>query len=146
MKKNKTHAPPRIQGVVIGTLVELDVIGNPRVDYPGCPGGPLEARTMAHLDSSKIGRALALSFEEGDPTKPMVLGVLHRPGTPEPKSLQVEVDGETILLTGRKEVVLRCGKASITLTRAGKVLLRGAYLSSRSSGVNRIKGGSVQIN
>jgi hypothetical protein len=26
------------------------------------------------------------------------------------------------------------------------VLLRGAYLSSRSSGVNKIKGGSVQIN
>jgi hypothetical protein len=25
-------------------------------------------------------------------------------------------------------------------------LLRGAYLSSRASGVNRIKGGSVQIN
>ena len=30
--------------------------------------------------------------------------------------------------------------------RAGKVLIRGAYLLSRSSGVNRIKGGSVQIN
>ncbi|MEW5071937.1 hypothetical protein AB1P14_09365, partial [Pseudomonas aeruginosa] len=38
------------------------------------------------------------------------------------------------------------GKASITLTRAGKVIIRGAYLSSRSTGVNRIKGGSVQIN
>ena len=42
--------------------------------------------------------------------------------------------------------MLRCGKASITLTREGKVLIKGAYLSSRSSGVNRIKGGSVQIN
>ena len=31
-------------------------------------------------------------------------------------------------------------------TRAGKVLVRGAYVSSRSSGVQRIKGGSVQIN
>jgi hypothetical protein len=26
------------------------------------------------------------------------------------------------------------------------VIIQGAYLSSRSSGVNRIKGGSVQIN
>ena len=42
--------------------------------------------------------------------------------------------------------VLVRGKASITLTREGKVLIRGTYLSSRSSGVNRIKGGSVQIN
>ena len=37
-------------------------------------------------------------------------------------------------------------KASITLTSAGKILLRGAYILNRSSGVNRIKGGSVQIN
>jgi hypothetical protein len=34
----------------------------------------------------------------------------------------------------------------LTLTHAGKVLIRGAYVLSRSSGVNRIKGGSVQIN
>ena len=33
-----------------------------------------------------------------------------------------------------------------TLTRAGKILIRGAYLLARSSGVNRIQGGSVQIN
>lgn len=42
--------------------------------------------------------------------------------------------------------MLRCGKASITLTRSGKIILRGTYISSRSSGVIRIKGGSVQIN
>ena len=47
------------------------------------------------------------------------------------------------MLTADKEIELRCGKASITLTKAGKILLRGEYLLSRSSGVNRIKGGSV---
>jgi hypothetical protein len=50
------------------------------------------------------------------------------------------------VLTGDKEIVLRCGKASITLTRAGKIIIRGAYLLNRSSGVNKIKGASVQIN
>ena len=50
------------------------------------------------------------------------------------------------MFTAESEIVLRCGEASITLTRAGKVLIRGTYLLSRSSGVNRIKGGSVQIN
>ena len=44
------------------------------------------------------------------------------------------------------QIVLRCGEASITLTRAGKVLIRGAYVLSRSSGTNRIQGGSVEIN
>jgi hypothetical protein len=43
-------------------------------------------------------------------------------------------------------MVLRCGKASITLTRAGKVLIQGSYVLSRSTGVNRVKGGAVQIN
>jgi uncharacterized protein (DUF2345 family) len=56
------------------------------------------------------------------------------------------VDGEQVVIEGKKEIVLKCGKSSITLTRAGKVLIRGAYVLSRSSGVNRIKGGSVQVN
>jgi hypothetical protein len=46
----------------------------------------------------------------------------------------------------KEQVVLKCGKASITLTKAGKVLIQGSYVLSRSSGINRVKGGSVQIN
>jgi len=146
MEKKKTRSLPRIDGIVIGTLLELDVIGCPRVDFPGNGRGALTARTLVVLDSSKVGREVALMFEDGDPSKPMVLGILHRPGRPDPKPVQVQVDGESVVLTGKREIVLKCGKASITLTRAGKILLRGAYVSSRSSGVNRIKGGSVQIN
>src|SRR6185436_7368320 len=119
MEKKKTRLPARIEGVVIGTLLELDVIGSPRVDYPGNGAGALPARTLAALDSGKVGRQVALMFEAGDPSKPIVLGVLQRPGRPDPKPVRVEMDGETLVLTGRKEVVLRCGKASITLTRAG---------------------------
>lgn len=61
-------------------------------------------------------------------------------------TVRATVDGERLELRADREISLRCGKASITLTRAGKVLIRGAYLLARSSGVNRIKGGSVQIN
>ena len=42
--------------------------------------------------------------------------------------------------------MLQCGRASLVLTRAGKVLVRGAYVSLRSSGMQRITGASVQIN
>lgn len=59
---------------------------------------------------------------------------------------QVIVDGKRVTIQGAEEVTLKCGKASITLTKAGKILIRGTYLSNRSSGVNRILGGSVQIN
>ena len=51
-----------------------------------------------------------------------------------------------MLITAKDRLVLRCGKASITLTRAGKVLIEGAYVLSRSTGVNRVKGGTVQLN
>ena len=53
---------------------------------------------------------------------------------------------ERLELIAEREIVLRCGEASLTLTRAGKIILRGTYVLSRSSGVNKIKGGSVQIN
>ncbi|HED33662.1 MAG TPA: hypothetical protein ENJ08_05500, partial [Gammaproteobacteria bacterium] len=56
------------------------------------------------------------------------------------------VDGQRVVLEGREEIVLKCGEASITLTKAGKILIRGKYLLNRSTGVNRIMGGSVQVN
>ena len=60
--------------------------------------------------------------------------------------MRASIDDERLVLSAQREVTIQCGKASITLTRAGKVLIRGEYLLSRSSGVNRIKGASVQIN
>ncbi len=92
-----------------------------------------------------------LLFEKNDPHNPIVLGLLeHWPSdtlqSSESQPVAVSLDGAQITFSARNEVVLRCGKASITLTRAGKVLIRGAYVLSRSSGANRIKGGSVQIN
>jgi len=51
-----------------------------------------------------------------------------------------------VVLEAEQEVVLRCGDASITLRRDGKVVLRGAYVETRAKGLNRIRGGSVKIN
>lgn len=59
---------------------------------------------------------------------------------------RVYVDGERVTIEGAEEVTFKCGKASITLTKSGKILIRGTYLLNRSSGVNRILGGSVQVN
>jgi hypothetical protein len=88
-------------------------------------------------------------FERGNPRRPMLMGFVQteQPGpiTP-PLPVAARIDGQTLVFSAEKEIVLQCGQASLTLTRAGKILLRGTYLLSRSSGVNRIKGGSVQIN
>jgi hypothetical protein len=53
---------------------------------------------------------------------------------------------EQLVLSASKQITIQCGESSITLTAAGKIILRGKYIVSRSSGVHRIKGGSVQIN
>ena len=154
----QSSSAPTIQGVVIGTLIGFQDSGGPLVDFPANTSGkPLPARTTATLPKDAIGREVALLFEGGDPNKPLVVGLIEHPEIPSsevPENVEdkpgapVEIvqDGERVVFNAEKEIVLRCGKASITLTSAGKILLRGAYLLNRSSGVNRIKGGSVQIN
>ncbi|AVO59668.1 DUF6484 domain-containing protein [Pseudomonas chlororaphis] len=138
--------PARLDGVVIGILLDVPQAGAPVVAFPGCPSETgITARTTTELSRDDIGAQVALMFEAGDPSQPLVIGRIQRlPETTVPAI--AHLDGERLEFTAEREIVLRCGKASITLTRAGKVIIQGAYLSSRSSGVNRIKGGSVQIN
>lgn len=140
-------AQARIDGVVIGVLLDLPQASAPLVVYPGCcEEQGLAARSTALLDPRDIGSQVALLFEGGDPARPLVIGrLLGQAAAPAPAA-SVQLDDQRLELRAEREIVLRCGKASITLTRAGKVIIQGAYLSSRSSGVNRIKGGSVQIN
>lgn len=60
--------------------------------------------------------------------------------------IEALVDGKRVVIDAADEIVLRCGKASITLRRNGRVVIRGTYVETRAEGVNRVKGGSVQIN
>jgi hypothetical protein len=121
------------------------------VAYAGA-AGPRPALTTVALAAEPPGREVVLLFLDGDPARPVVLGVVqppHVPGAEAPAPAaraEAQVDGERVEFVARREIVLRCGEASITLTRAGKVLIQGTYLLSRSTGVNRVKGGSVQIN
>jgi hypothetical protein len=144
------HAP--IQGAVTGELVGFaDGGSTPLVVYPGQPGSAaLAARSTQDLHGAHIGRQVVLMFEGGDPLCPIVIGCLRCeeawPLPERPGQVEVDADGERLILTAKEQVVIRCGKASITLTRAGKVLIQGEYVLSRSAGVNRVKGGSVQLN
>ena len=135
-------------GVIVGKFVGFDDTGNPLVNFvDDISYENVLARTIIALRKNQVGSDVVLAFEYGNLEKPVIPGMLWQPESSLlQNSSEVELDGRRITLTAQKEIVLRCGKASITLTQAGKVLIRGAYLSTHSSGVNRIKGGSVQIN
>ena len=142
--------------VVIGRLAGLEKDGTPRVEFAGNTSGRHAGPQHGPLGwCGGHGSEVALVFEDGDPARPIIIGAIGRAlagirpaslTTPSAINVEATADGERMTISANQEVELRCGKASITLTRAGKVLIRGAYLLSRSSGVNRIKGGSVQIN
>ena len=136
-----------LPSVIIGRIAAILESCEPLVDFPGNASGTLvSARSLVPITAAEIGREVALTFEDGDAAMPIIMGLLQAPqSAPNPRR-EVKLDDESLVLSAKKEIVIQCGKSSLTLTSAGKVLIRGAYLLSRSSGVNRIKGGSVQIN
>ena len=166
-RTRETFAPS--PGVVIGKLLVGSTPIAPLVDFAGNGAGPLRARATVVLDAAVIDRAVVtgqgatLVFENGDPRLPIVTGLVQtdhaatpfqellvaaRPAAASPSRPKVEarLDGERVVLEGKNEIVLKCGEASITLRRDGKMVLRGAYVETYAKGVNRIKGGSVKIN
>lgn len=172
--ESRAPAPPLQTRV--GRLVEWTSGQAPKVEFPGNERGPLAARSILPLDPTTIaeaiqsGRGVVLNFEDGRPDAPIITGLLHdfenvteapqiwdesAPNQEEEQEVELEsnlaelearVDGRRIELEAADEIVLRCGQASIVLRRNGRVVIRGTYVETRSRGVNRIKGGSVQIN
>jgi hypothetical protein len=113
------------------------------------PGEVVAAKTTVPLTTALIGRSVVALFENADAGKPIIIGVVQGAGEPVERiavmPLSPPHEGRLVLAADR-ELVLRCGDATITLTRAGKVIIKGRYIVSRSSGNNRIKGATVDIN
>jgi len=159
---NKTRENSQIYGVIVGDIFKVSEEAGEQsifINYPGNPyTTPLLALSTVKLNSADAGKQVVLSFDQGNPLKPIIMGLLQGSASAQEEiaidigkesvgqALQAKLDGEQVTLTADKEIVLKCGKSSITLTKAGKIIIRGEYLLSRSTGVNKIKGGSVQIN
>lgn len=141
--------------VVVGVLLGFGESTEIFVSHPlRRMGIPQSARSLVPLRLSDIGREVVLNFERGDPSRPLIVGCLWKPEriderppiTAKPPEPPPQPDVEELILTAGKRIVLRCGEACLTLTEEGKVLIQGAYVSSRATGAHRIKGASVQIN
>jgi hypothetical protein len=137
--------------VGVGHLVALEDGGSTAwVTFENLAGGvAVRALTSIDLDGRHVGRSVLVLYANGDSSRPIVTGVIRSGdclANEAPEHVSVEADGARLVVSAKERLVLRCGQASITLTRAGKILIEGTYVSSRSSGANKIRGGSIQLN
>jgi hypothetical protein len=138
-----------VQEPDLGILAGLGPAGEAWVDVPRQRRKNVPARSTVALLPEHVGREVLLSWIAGG-TEPVISGVIRQPIDAEREAsasrLEAVVDAERIVLTGQREVVLRCGKASIVLSADGSVVIKGVRLLTSATGVHRIRGGAVQIN
>jgi hypothetical protein len=132
---------------VTGQIVSISEEGVPFVDYPGNPCGAMEAQVAVESIVKDGGPwpSVLLIFENGDPTRPIIAGLVRRTIAVESRSRGTRPIRQ-LLLDAEEEVLLRCGKSSLLLRRDGKIVLKGVRIVSRASGVNKVQGATVQLN
>lgn len=141
----------RTTGVVIGMLMGFEGTA-PLVVFPGNPSDEArKARALCGLTADDAGHEVALLFEDGDFTRPLIIGRIMEPARqdvvlPNPEDATVMRDGETVKITGEERIELRVGKSVIIMEKDGHITIRGKHLVSQASGSNRIRGGSVNLN
>ena len=126
-----------LQGVHRAEIIGFAPDGRAQVLIPSLGEMPFFAQSLVPVPAASVGRLAAVTMM-GD--EPLILGLVQPPAP------EVEADGERLVIEARREMTLRCGKASITMTADGRVTIRGTQVLSRSDGPNRVQGASVQLN
>lgn len=146
-----------LPGTVVGQLHSFDLLDRPMVGkVSGRAGRVFTARTTLSLQRTMLGREVVLVFDAADCERPVIVGVIQPDGLLETglgtqqsrptEGAVAEQGAERCLISAERDIVLRCGESSITLTRAGKIVIEGRYILSRSSGCNKMKGAAIEIN
>lgn len=114
--------------------------------------GPIACRaeTTVDLHGAHIGHDVVALVEAGAEPKILVIGVVRRDESTLlrdlPARVDLSADGERMTVEARNQLVLRCGRASLTLHADGRVEVRGDTIVSQAVGANHVRGGSVQLN
>ncbi|GAC19415.1 DUF6484 domain-containing protein [Paraglaciecola arctica] len=141
--------------LIIGQFIGLDEQQRPLITSP-CHIKPVVAQAIVTIkdDPLLLSGNNVILFMGGD--IPIIMGFISDTLDPEHQSSSgllgdvltssLHVDGKKIILQAQNEVVLKCGKSSLSLSRNGKVTIKGTNITTRSSGANKIKGANVQVN
>ena len=146
----------------VGQIIDISIDGKLTVDYPENRSGPIVARCIDGLLNyadckQSLPVSVLLLFEGNDFALPVIIGklsdtipvadyVIEDGQLASNLSRFLSVDGEAVVLEASREIVLRCGKSSIFLRKNGKIVVKGTEIISRSSGKNKLKGATVNIN
>ncbi len=142
--------------LVTGHLAGIDDEGR-LIFAPEDGGGTFPVAIGVELDDATLVRAArrrrrALVVRTADATPRWLLVGLVRERlsakaiTARAGKLESEIEGETLRITAERDLELRCGQASITLRRDGRIVLNGTNVLSASRGPNRIKGATIALN
>ncbi|QDQ27517.1 hypothetical protein FNU76_14770 [Chitinimonas arctica] len=152
LQKATGHAaqPAPAGALILGEIVSLNAAGLPRLHVDGV-GLVDMAASLVPITVADVGKTVAFSMPVGPASPGVVLGLVWQPQVAAmeavaPQPLEASVDGNMVHIEARQSIKLSCGRASITLTADGQILLRGDYISNHSTGTQRIKGAAVQIN
>jgi hypothetical protein len=149
------HASGQTSAITVGRIVSFDSEGRPMVQCGRDIARP--ARSLVHVNPASINDLdslpdVAVVFEDGDPSHPVILGLLHDrvsdaivPNVSSVSETAV-VDGKRIVIRAETEIEFICGASSILLRRDGHVVIKGTQVVSRASGANKIRGATVNIN
>ena len=170
-QSEQPECPPPAMGEVMagpgfGELVGFSELGYPVVSLSSNDEA-IEVPSTVELAPEDVGRMFLVSYVDGCADQPIITGRLLPPkmfedegrstaeaSGQEPTKVEalgegpitVDSDGEMIAIEAKRELVLRCGEASIRLRRDGRVEVRGIDVVSRAKRANWIKGGSVALN
>lgn len=146
------HSGPIVQ---LGDLRGVDPEGRILFLPDGAEGGPFPVTIGCDVSDPSLARAAqerrrALAVRASGATEEWVLVGLIRdriaPAAVEDRDTRVVIDGETVRFGAEREIELRCGQSSLVLRSDGRVVLKGAYVVSVSSGPNKVRGAVVTLN
>ena len=166
MTRHKTHSTTEVMTTVAGASPVIGQLAgtNSRGDILVICGdeGAVPAKLVSGLDRKvlgdreQLGREALLLFEQGDPQRPIIIALMENRleslisfGEDEEVKVrpdEVIIDGKRVIIDAEREVVLKCGQGSIQIRNDGRIIVKGTDILSRSSGRQRIRGASVNIN
>jgi hypothetical protein len=129
----------------LGTIVGITAQGLVLVRYDGEQGPPIVAHVSAPLDRGSLLIAIAqrhkavLMQVEGT-HEPIILSTVVPA-----QALVQDAPGPTIVRHADR-MILKAGRATITLHNSGKIDIRGVRIVSRADADHRITGNTVRIN